>query len=221
MDDTDLLIRSWHRAWSGLGASGNGDGARDELIARYNEPGRHYHTVRHLADCLAVFEPVYFLARHPAEVEMALWFHDAIYDVTRNDNEERSAELARLTLLSGGVDAAAANRVADLVRATGHTCTPADNDARLLVDIDLSILGAPRTRFIEYEAQVREEYAFVPEAVFWNKRRSILQGFLDRTFIYTTPHFRAIYEQGARSNIAWSISESGMERAPGTGTRHG
>ena len=209
MDDTGLLIRSWHRAWSGLGASSNGDGARDELIARYNEPARHYHTVRHLADCLGVFEPVSFLAQHPAEVEMALWFHDAIYDATRSDNEERSAELARLTLLSGGVDAAAAIRVAELVRATGHACAPADDDARLLVDIDLSILGAPRTRFAEYESQVRNEYAFVPEAVFWNKRRSILQGFLDRTAIYTTPQFHALYEQGARSNIAWSIIEAG------------
>ena len=82
-----------------------------------------------------------------------------------------------------------------------HTAVPVLDDERLLVDIDLSILGAPEDRFTEYERQIRQEYAFVPKWLFRRKRREILKGFLDRPAIYSTPHFHDRLEARARDNL--------------------
>ena len=97
--------------------------------------------------------------------------------------------------------AGSAQRVHDLVMATRHTAVPSGQDDRLLVDIDLSILGAERARFDEYEQQIRREYAYVPGFLFRRKRREILTGFLDRPAIYSTPHFHDRLEARARDNL--------------------
>ena len=96
------LIASWNRAWQGLDAIGDGSTTYAALLARYSEPHRHYHTMQHLAECLDAFSSVASLAEHPAELEFALWFHDAIYDVKRSDNEEQSALWARSELTLHG-----------------------------------------------------------------------------------------------------------------------
>lgn len=201
----DLLELSWQRAWSGAGARGDGQSWRDALLARYREPQRHYHTLQHLAECLALFDGAIGLARQPAAVELGLWFHDAIYDVKSSRNEEASADWAREVLLGAGVAAGFAERVHALVLATRHTAQPEDADEQLLVDIDLSILGATRERFDEYERQIRAEYAFVPGFLFNLKRRQILRSFLDRPRIYATGHFHARLEQAARVNLTRAL----------------
>lgn len=193
---------SWQRAWAGIGASGEGGALREDVLARHAEPQRHYHTQQHLGECLAAFDGARESAERPHEVELALWFHDAVYDVKRHDNEQRSADWARAALLDAGVDADAAQRVHALVMATRHTAMPEGRDATLLVDIDLSILGAERPRFDEYERQIRQEYAYVPGFLFRRKRREILKDFLDRPAIYGTPHFHDALERRARENLA-------------------
>lgn len=203
-----LLERSWQRAWHGLGATGHGEAVRQALLARWSEPHRHYHALQHLGECLSAFEAASALAEHPAEVEMALWFHDAVYDTRAADNEERSADWARDTLGAHGVDTAACERVHVLVMATRHTALPDTADARLLVDVDLSILGAGAERFAQYEAQIRSEYGFVPGWLFRRKRRAILQTFLDRPAIFGTPHFASTLEQRARHNLRQAIGPS-------------
>ena len=100
-----------------------------------------------------------------------------------------------------------AARVAELVLATKHTSLPASQDEQLLVDIDLSILGAGEHRFAEYEVQIRDEYSIVAEPIFRQKRRAILQSFLDRPFIYSTAHFRSALEARARFNISNAIAK--------------
>lgn len=165
-EPADLLARSWWRCAGALATRPVGPAVFDELVARYSEPHRKYHTLQHLTECLAHFEAVRDLAEQPAEVEMALWFHDAIYDTQRHDNEEKSAGWACEVLLAHGTTAAAAQRVHDLVMATRHTALPVSPDEQLLVDVDLSILGAGGERFAEYEQQIRDEYAFVPPALF-------------------------------------------------------
>ena len=170
-------------------------------MAAYAEPQRHYHTQQHLGECLSAFDGACALAEHPAEVEIALWFHDAIYDIKGHHNEQRSADWARDALRDAGVDTGSAQRVHDLVMATRHTAVPSGQDERLLVDIDLSILGAERARFDEYEQQIRREYAYVPGFLFRRKRREILTGFLDRPAIYSTPHFHDRLEARARDNL--------------------
>ena len=100
-----------------------------------------------------------------------------------------------------GVSTDAAQRVHDLIMATRHTAVPSGRDEQLLVDIDLSILGAEGARFDEYEQQIRKEYAYVPGFLFRRKRREILKGFLDRSAIYSTPHFHDMLEARARDNL--------------------
>ncbi|KRA54132.1 N-methyl-D-aspartate receptor NMDAR2C subunit [Pseudoxanthomonas sp. Root65] len=197
----DLLSRSWQRAWTGIGAVGEGNALFARLMAAYAEPQRHYHTQQHLGECLSAFDAARALAERPDEVEVALWFHDAIYDIKGHDNEQRSADLARTALVDAGVVADIADRVHALVMATRHTAVPAGRDEQLLVDVDLSILGAERARFDEYEQQIRKEYAYVPGFLFRRKRREILKGFLDRPAIYCTPHFHDALEARARNNL--------------------
>ena len=150
---------------------------------------------------VAAFDGARALAERPDEVELALWFHDAIYDIKGHHNEQRSADWARDALRDAGVDTGSAQRVHDLVMATRHTAVPSAQDERLLVDIDLSILGAERARFDECEQQIRREYAYVPGFLFRRKRREILKGFLDRPAIYSTPHFHDRLEARARDNL--------------------
>lgn len=202
----DGLRANWNEAWRALGVESPGDALRTELQRRYGEPQRHYHTMQHLGECLAWFEREKTSAERPGEVALALWFHDAIYDVHAHDNEARSADWARQALLEAGADRAAAERVHALVMATRHDAVPEGRDAELLIDIDLSILGAERTRFDEYERQVHAEYAFVPDEIRLPRRRAILQRFLDREAIYATPQMHAQLEARARVNLQRSIA---------------
>lgn len=205
----DLLQASWRACWQALGAAGDGEALRQRLLAAWNEPQRKYHTRQHLGECLALFERCRPLAQQPAEVEMALWFHDAVYDLRGKDNEARSAAWAQAELQAAGVAPAAIGRIVAHIMATRHAALPVGTDQQLLVDIDLAILGAPRARFIEYEELVRAEYAWVPSWLFRRKRREILQQFLARRPLYHTPLLREEREQQARENLAYSMAALG------------
>jgi len=180
-----------------------------QLVAAWDEPHRRYHTRTHLQECLAALELARPLAAHPGEVELAVWFHDAVYDVRGHDSEARSAAWARDEARAVGAAPGVAERLHALVMATRHDTAPATADAQLLVDVDLSILGAPAERFAEYERQVREEYAWVPEPEFRERRRVILAAFLARPALYGTEPFRRALEARARENLRRSIAELG------------
>ncbi|WP_447743281.1 HD domain-containing protein [Variovorax boronicumulans] len=200
------LHANWNAAWQALGVATPDDALRLELQRRYGEPQRHYHTMQHLGECLAWFDREQALAERPGEVALALWFHDAIYDVHSHDNEARSADWARQAMQAAGASDASAERVHALVMATRHDAVPEGRNAELLIDIDLSILGAERARFDEYERQVHAEYGFVPEEIRLPRRRAILQRFLDRPAIYATPRMHALLEARARENLQRSIA---------------
>jgi len=207
MDDLSPALRaSWDDAWRALRASPQ-PGLLAELLARYSEPHRAYHTLQHLGECAVELERAANLAERLAEVELALWFHDAIYDTRAHDNEARSGGWARSALVGAGVAMETAARVEALVLATRHDGPPDGVDARLLVDVDLSILGAPPARFAEYERQIREEYAWVPEPEFRRRRARVLGGFLARPAIYGTAAFVERLEARARTNLARSLAE--------------
>jgi predicted metal-dependent HD superfamily phosphohydrolase len=202
----EALLANWTEAWRELGIEAPDTALCLELQRRYGEPQRHYHTMQHLGECLAWFEREKALAERPGEVALALWFHDAIYDVHAHDNEARSADWSREAMRAAGANEEAAERIHALVMATRHDAVPEGRDAELLIDIDLSILGAEPARFAEYERQVHAEYAFVPDAVRLPRRRAILQRFLDRQAIYATPRMHALLEARARTNLQHSIA---------------
>lgn len=194
-------------AWREL--TGN-DGGAARIFAllrdRYAEPHRAYHTAQHIDECLMHLDAVRVHTVRPIEIEIALWFHDAIYDTRSPDNEQRSAEWAGKELIQAGAPRALADVVQSLVLATQHHVIPSAPDERLLVDIDLSILGAPRERFLEYDAQIRREYAWVPEEVFVRERAKVLRRFAERPSIYATDAFRASHEARARANLAAALA---------------
>ncbi len=178
----------------------------DDLHTRYTEPHRRYHDIHHIDHCLQLFDTVRTLASQPDAIELAIWFHDAIYDSHKSDNEATSASLADSALMQLGVPRATRQSVCDLILATQHNAPPADPDPALLVDIDLSILGQPAPIFDAYEAGIRFEYAWVTESAFREGRSKVLQSFLDRPRIYTTDHFSAALESAARENLNRSLA---------------
>jgi predicted metal-dependent HD superfamily phosphohydrolase len=195
----------WQQLMSTLGIAENLK-AYDALCAAYAEKHRHYHTAQHIDDCLSKLDLAKHLAQAPEEIEIALWFHDAIYDPYKSGNEETSAEWACELLTSNGVAHAKVERVREHILATRHQVIAIDPDAQLLVDIDLSILGASEADYAVFEKNVREEYKWVPSIVFRKKRAEILQSFLDRPQIYSTEYFRDRYETSARNNLVAAIA---------------
>ena len=111
--------------------------------------------------------------------------------------------------MRAGVPQTASTRIHGLIIATKHNVIPDTADARVIVDVDLSILGAPMERFDEYERQVRQEYSWVPGWLFRRKRREILTGFLSRPHIYNTEYFIATLEAQARANLERSVKALG------------
>lgn len=202
-------IDRWRTTWKALGVEAVNDELYGVLIARYSERHRKYHTVRHLDECFARLDEARSNAARAHEIELALWFHDAVYEVRNQDNEEQSASWAQSAAREAGLSVAVGERLQQLILATKHNADAPSQDAALLVDVDLAILGAVAERFDEYEQQIRQEYSWVPGFLFRRKRREILEAFLARPHIYNTNHFRDRYEAVARANLARSIEQLG------------
>lgn len=203
---TGMLEGSWDRCWASIGAAGDGRAAMARVLASWNQAHRRYHTVQHLIECLALLERYRGTADEPAEVELALWFHDAVHDLRASDNEARSADWAARELRQARVAEPRIARVRDHILATRHAASPTPGDQALLVDIDLAILGAERPRFDEYERQVRDEYAWVPAPVYRRKRREVFSGFMERSPLYRTAGLHAAREARAKANLARSLA---------------
>lgn len=181
---------------------------RNELIARYSEPHRRYHTMVHIEDCLAqVAASTDMDENQRALMDAAIWFHDAIYDATRSDNEAESAKLAADRLAVEGAPQAFIDEVVRLILLTaGHSVQADDALGARLVSIDLSILGADPDRYDAYAAAIREEYAHVPEPLYRAGRAAILGRFLESEALFADPVWAGRYETQARSNLAREIA---------------
>ncbi|MEU1642169.1 HD domain-containing protein [Micromonospora zamorensis] len=201
----DLLDR-WRIAARGAGA-GSGltsTGAGEQLLARWREPHRHYHTVAHLTAVLDVVDEHADLAGRPDVVRLAAWFHDAVYDprAAGDANERDSAALAESVLAGLRVPAPTAAEVRRLVLLTaGHTVAPGDPDGALLCDADLAVLAAPPADYDRYAAAIRREYAHVPEPAFRAGRAAVLTGLLALPALFRLPPLAARWEEPARDNV--------------------
>lgn len=194
----------WDAAWSWFGVVPP-EGERERLLNAYGEPGRHYHNLRHLDECFEHLEAARPHLQRPAEVALALWYHDAVHDPRRSDNEARSAAWAEQAMRAAGCPEPATSVVGRLILATRHDSPAGPGDAGFLVDIDLAILGAPPVRFDEYESQVRQEYGWVAEDEYRQARATVLRRFTARPSIYATEVFRRAFEAQARENLERSM----------------
>ena len=195
----------WAAMWQALGAATPPPGAFELLMQHWRAPHRRYHTVEHLQECLTGFDDVAELAAQPAEVELAIWYHDAIYEIGVDTNELKSAYLAERAMTAAGCDRDAIGRVRSLILATRHHGHPETTDEALLLDIDLSILGAPDKRFDRFDADIREEYHAVPWSKYVAGRRQVLRGFLERPRLYFTGHFHDQLSAAAHANLSRAL----------------
>ncbi len=183
------------------------------LMRAYAQVHRAYHTAQHLSECLAHLQRAHagmteFVksAQQVAEIALALWYHDAVYRPQRQDNEVRSARWFSVRARQFGIVTSGIERLEAMILATRHgvASVPSDAQTQLLLDVDLAILAATPARFREYCAQIRREYAFVPESIFANKRTQVLREFLTQPKIYRSP-FGVGLEAAARLNLVAEI----------------
>jgi len=172
-----------------------------ELTTAYGESQRRYHTLAHIEHCLTELDGVWEHAIRLQEVRWAILFHDAIYAPQRQDNEARSAAWACKTMAELDRPQDEQERVRSLILATAHTGEPRTADEALLLDIDLSILGADEATFDAYDRAIRVEYDWVSESQYRDGRTHVLQSFLRRRPLYRTAIMRSRYETRARSNL--------------------
>jgi predicted metal-dependent HD superfamily phosphohydrolase len=176
---------------------------RKELVAAYAAPGRHYHNMAHIEDCLAALARVDNLSAVEREIlSEAIWWHDVVYDATRTDNEELSAQLAEQHVRSG-----ICREVGRLIRLTKtHDVEPDDRLGAILISIDLSILGAEPMRYDAYAAAIRQEFIHVGDADYRAGRARVLSRFAARPVIFPDPGFAAAFDRQARDNLAREIA---------------
>ncbi|QEU86391.1 HD domain-containing protein [Streptomyces viridosporus] len=218
MADTDALRARFVRALEGARAPGGGPDPvlyAEDLLARWQEPQRRYHTLAHLTAVLDHVDTLAEYADDPDVVRLAAWFHDAVYLPDRSENEERSARLAERALPEAGVPEAKAAEVARLVRLTvTHDPDDDDRDGQVLCDADLAVLASPPSAYAAYTAAVREEYHFVPADAFREGRTTVLRELLAARRLFRTPYGQEHWEATARYNMRGELEMLSTAPAP-------
>ena len=200
-----MNLARWHSLMRSM-CLPESDDTFDALCAAYKEPHRHYHTGQHIDDSLEQFDRLRVHADRPAAIEIAIWFHDAIYKPYKSENEQKSADWAARFLHDASAEDILIDRVTNLVLATRHEAIAKDSDTAILIDVDLAILGASPDHYNAFEQAIRREYRWVPSFLYQRKRTEILNSFLGRTKIFTTDLFHTQYETRARENIRSAIA---------------
>lgn len=211
-----MTLERWHRLMDAWSFHPNED-TFHALVKAYSKPGRHYHSVAHVDACLHHLDQCSPAMDHPEEVELALWFHDAVYKPLAGGNEQKSADWAGQFLLDNAAGQEKAARVHRLIMVTEHNAPTRTADESILVDIDLAILGSSPDIYDVFERGVRQEYRVVPQFLYQKKRIAVLRGFLERDRIYHNEPFASEREKPARQNLTNAIArlEAANVRRPG------
>jgi len=221
-----FLFREWNELCEQSGAYGQFPEIFQEILKKYAEEGRYYHTIAHIESMLRELKKTSPAVKDVLSLKMAIWLHDVIYDPKRPDNEERSAEFAAELCEKLSLPAPFIARVKELILLTKtHRASPEDEDALILLDLDLLAFAGVRERAVEflltssdfavlstspeafgrYDRGIRKEYSFVETLLYIEKRIEILEGFLKREPLFNLPMFRDLYEDAARKNLRTAI----------------
>lgn len=177
----------------------------EELTKRYQENHRAYHNLNHVEDCLDQLDNYKDEIDDKAIIELAIWYHDIIYNPYGKNNELKSAEVSSAFLINQGASDDIINKVYDLIISTLHVDKPKNKLEALIMDIDITILGSPEIEYAEYYAKIRKEYKWIPGIIYRKKRKEIMQRFLQRDRLYFTDSFYTKLEERARFNISKEI----------------
>lgn len=178
-----------------------------QLYDLYSDPNRHYHNLVHLFNLLNLLDKYKLKIQRPALFELAVWYHDAIYNAKAKDNELQSAKLAQ-SLFEDYLDDLALNYVNDLIMSTeGHSPRVETEDTYLFLDFDLSILAADKATYDQYSAAIWQEYKIAYIKVLYKMgRKKVLKNFLARPNIYFSSLFTGAIEKKARKNMALELN---------------
>ena len=182
-----------------------------DIATRYNEPQRAYHTLKHIQQLFEQFDQIKDKLYEPHIIALALYYHDVIYEPRRSDNELKSAEYA-VEALKDYLSAEQCQHIYALIMMTAThqlnewTDPNKDSDAAYLLDMDLSILGAPWYQYDQYAQAVRQEYVHVAKEDYRTGRITVLQKLLTHTTLYLTDYYHSRLEEQARDNIKHEIS---------------
>ncbi|CBN78652.1 conserved unknown protein [Ectocarpus siliculosus] len=208
MSREKLVMRRWVSLCHALGI----DNAPSEewgetLRDGYSEEGRHYHTFEHVADMLEQADRDFPNLRHPRLVQLAIFFHDVVYDPKSGSNEEDSEALFRKFSEAVGLSASDSTTVSDYIIATKrHSVSGSDDqDLRAFIDLDMAVVGRERSGYLTYASQIREEYIHVPADTYCKKRAEILREFLSTGSIFATDEYQRTFEAKARENVAAEV----------------
>jgi len=190
------------------------DDVYNALIEAYSESHRAYHTVEHLTACFAHLDNVRSLCESPDEIELALWFHDAVYKPFSSTNEEDSAAWAQKFLRTQGASEDIISRIDSLIMVTKSHGQTISIDELLMVDIDLTILGTSAEIYGTYEKNIRTEYKKVPKFLFNKKRKEILVEFQNQERIFVHDYFHERLEAQARANLTNAIAALQSQKGP-------
>ncbi len=171
-----------------------------ELVLHYNGKKRYYHNLTHIEHVYMNLVP-FFNTAIPPEVMFAMFYHDAVYDVTRKDNEEQSTDLAHKVMTEIGVPAAIIFETESLILATKVHEPTEDNTMNAFTDADLCILGAGEKEYNAYLQNIRKEFSVYPDRLYNAGRKNVLQDFLEMPRIFKTDWFYNLYERQARLNL--------------------
>ncbi|EET81140.1 MAG TPA: metal-dependent hydrolase [Acinetobacter radioresistens] len=148
------------------------DSLLQKLITAYEEPQRYYHTLQHIEECLDLYQPLKMCVNDPLAVELAIWFHDVVYEPKSDQNELKSAELMKQSLAPYMTIDQISKIYSWILATQTHELSEDDDlDLKTLLDIDLAILGSKPSRFAEYEQQIQQEYAWLSEGIYHEKRK--------------------------------------------------
>ena len=204
-EDSVLMQQSWVRLLEKYRVdSSQSLPAFGVLAAAYGSADRHYHNLEHLDEMFRVAGRLITITDDPKTIQLAIWFHDAVYDSRAKDNEARSAELAIALLGPIGVPRSELERLVQLIHATAHSANahpPGTRETAILLDADLAILGSPPDRYRRYAHDIRKEYAWVPEVDYRRHRAKVLEHFLARPRIFRTDILHDECEDRARENL--------------------
>jgi predicted metal-dependent HD superfamily phosphohydrolase len=178
----------------------------NELVTAYSAKGRHYHTLNHLNHVTKELKPHQNDFQHWDTIIFAIAYHDVIYAVSENDNEEKSAALAVKRLQSFGFNQPQTEHCHRLILATKKH-EAADAETNLFTDADLSILGAAQDDYVRYTHQVRAEYTIYPDLIYKPGRKKVIQHFLAMPRIFKTDPFYKQYETPARLNLQGELNQ--------------
>lgn len=203
--DVDFFIERFHAYWMTFSKQLQLSDVQSQmmyqrLLEAYTEPQRAYHTVQHIVECLDLFYKIEHELSDPIAVQLAIWFHDAIYDPKSSDNELNSAKLMK-DVSAAYLDQSTIEKVYAWILATQQHQPSFDSDLNYLLDIDLAILASDSNRFAEYEQQIQFEYAWVDPEIYQIKRAEVLTQFYQMQPLFQTTYFQNNFEQPAKLNL--------------------